>query len=78
MTAEAFTDPEGVALVAAIHARKLEARLAQAEQDHTNLLARAAGLGTKPAARDAWELVHAAAGITASIRSQLQQHRWTT
>ena len=78
VTAEAVTDPEGVALVSAIHTRKLTADLERQEANWARLVQEAAQLGTKPGAHDAWELVHEAASITAKTKSRLTQHRWTT
>ena len=68
-------DPEGIALVDGIHARLLARKLAAAEANHTRLVAEAARHGTGPGARFAWELVHEAAGITATLRSRHQHHK---
>jgi hypothetical protein len=73
MTADMVADPEGVELVARIHARKLESDLARQETTHARLVSEAASLGTSPEARFAWELVHEAAGIKARTQSRIQQ-----
>jgi hypothetical protein len=73
MTADMVADPEGQELVARIHARKLESDLARQETQHAGLKAEAEALGTSDEARFAWELVHEAAGIKATIQSRIQQ-----
>lgn len=78
MTTTPALDPEGIALVNGIHARKLTRDLAAAQANHDRLVSEAAALGVKPGARFAWELVHEAAGITAQLQSRLTQQRWTT
>lgn len=76
MSTDPAHDPEGMALVAAIHVRKLTRDLAESEATYDRLVSEAAALGTQPAAKFAWELVHERAGITAQLRSRLKQHRW--
>ena len=49
--------------------------IAAAEQNHTRLVSEAAHLGAQPSARFAWELVHEAAGITATLRSRHQHQQ---
>ena len=50
--------------------RDLSRDLEAAETNHARLVSQAAALGTQPAARAMWELVHEAAGITAQLKSR--------
>jgi hypothetical protein len=75
MTADPITDPEGVELVARIHARKLsqlKADLAKQDEILNRLVSEASSHGTKPEAHICWELVHERAGIKATIQSRIQ------
>jgi hypothetical protein len=51
----------------------LSADLERFDAAYTRQVGEASALGTKPAARDAWEIAHQTAGIVATIRSRIRE-----
>jgi hypothetical protein len=51
----------------------LSADLERFDAAYTRQVGEASALGTKPGARDAWEIAHQTAGIVATIRSRIHE-----
>jgi len=51
----------------------LSADLERFDAAYTRQVGEASALGTKPGARDAWEIAHQTAGIVATIKSRIRE-----